>query len=65
MFPAGSSWPGPAGSWEPRLWQRQGERGALFADMGPAPDTEADPAAQSYKAVAEVFLELGCGKFPV
>ena len=34
-----------------------GGEGALFADMGPAPDTEADPAAQSYKAVAEMFLE--------
>ena len=40
-----------------------GGEGALFADMGPAPDTEADPAAQSYKAVAEVFLELGAENF--
>ena len=40
-----------------------GERAAVFADLGPAPDTEAAPAAQSYRAAAEIFLEMGAENF--
>ncbi len=36
---------------------------AAFADLGPAPDTEAEPAAEIYKAVASVFLEMGAENF--
>ncbi|HIW08184.1 MAG TPA: bifunctional homocysteine S-methyltransferase/methylenetetrahydrofolate reductase [Candidatus Faecalibacterium intestinigallinarum] len=40
-----------------------GDRAAVFADLGPAPDTEAGPAAESYKAVADIFLEKGAQNF--
>ena len=36
---------------------------AVFADLGPAPDTEAVPAAQVYTAVAERFAALGAKNF--
>ncbi|WP_423406279.1 bifunctional homocysteine S-methyltransferase/methylenetetrahydrofolate reductase [Faecalibacterium prausnitzii] len=35
----------------------------VFADLGPAPDTEALPAAQVYTAVAEQFRKLGAKNF--
>ena len=35
----------------------------LFADLGPAPDTEALPAAQVYIALAERFAALGAKNF--
>lgn len=41
-----------------------GETGtAVFADLGPAPDTENLPAAQVYLAVAKRFALLGAGNF--
>ena len=40
-----------------------GEDAAVFADLGPAPDTEAGPAGASYRAAAELFLELGAVNF--
>ena len=41
-----------------------GESGAaVFADLGPAPDTEADPAGQVYTAVAKQFAALGAKNF--
>ena len=41
-----------------------GETGAaVFADLGPAPDTEALPAAQLYKAAAKRFALLGARNF--
>ena len=43
--------------------QAAGEKAAVFADLGPAPDTEAGPAAESYKAVADIFLEMGAQNF--
>ena len=36
---------------------------AVFADFGPAPDTEAVPAAQVYTAVAKQFAALGARNF--
>ena len=36
---------------------------AAFADLGPAPDTEALPAAEVYKMVAERFCTLGAKNF--
>jgi len=36
---------------------------AVFADFGPAPDTEALPAAQLYIALADRFIELGAKDF--
>ena len=36
---------------------------AVFADLGPAPDTEALPAAQIYTALAERFVALGAKNF--
>ena len=36
---------------------------AVFADLGPAPDTEALPAAQLYKNLAERFAALGAKNF--
>ena len=36
---------------------------AVFADIGPAPDTEALPAAQLYMALADCFLALGAKNF--
>lgn len=35
----------------------------VFADLGPAPETEALPAAQVYAAVAEQFRKLGAKNF--
>ena len=41
-----------------------GETGAaVFADLGPAPDTENNPAAQVYLAVAKRFALLGARNF--
>ena len=36
---------------------------AVFADLGPAPDTEAAPAGRAYEAVARKFVELGAENF--
>ena len=36
---------------------------AVFADLGPAPDTEAIPAGQVYTAVAKQFMALGARNF--
>ena len=36
---------------------------AVFADIGPAPDTEAQPAAQLYIALADRFAALGTKNF--
>ena len=36
---------------------------AVFADLGPAPDTEAAPAGQVYTAVAKQFAALGARNF--
>ena len=36
---------------------------AVFADLGPAPDTEAVPAGQIYTAVAKQFAALGARNF--
>ena len=36
---------------------------AVFADLGPAPDTEALPAAQLYRRAADCFIELGAKNF--
>ena len=36
---------------------------AVFADIGPAPDTEALPAAQVYQMVAKQFQDLGAANF--
>ena len=36
---------------------------AVFADIGPAPDTEALPAVQLYTALADCFLALGAKNF--
>ena len=44
--------------------QAAGETGAaVFADLGPAPDTEAVPAGQVYTAVAKQFEALGARNF--
>ena len=44
--------------------QAAGETGAaVFADLGPAPDTEAVPAGQGYTAVAKQFAALGARNF--
>mgnify|MGYP000529738013 CR=1 FL=1 len=58
---AGSSWRMQAGSWQQRP---PGETGAaVFADLGPAPDTENLPAEQVYLAVAKRFALLGARNF--
>lgn len=61
---------GGAAGWEELVragWrlaaQAAGENAAVFADLGPALDTEAGPAGTSYRAVAEVFLEMGAENF--
>ena len=41
----------------------QPQGAAVFADIGPAPDTEAKPAGSIYCAVAEHFLTLGAKNF--
>ena len=44
--------------------QAAGETGAaVFADLGPASDTEAVPAGQVYTAVAKLFAALGARNF--
>ena len=46
------------------MYKRQEETGAaVFADLGPAPDTEAVPAGQVYTAVAKQFAALGARNF--
>ncbi len=46
-----------------RLAVEAAEGAAVFADLGPAPDTEAQPAAQVYTAVALRFAALGAKNF--
>ena len=36
---------------------------AVFADLGPAPDTEAAPASSAYGLVAQQFAALGAKNF--
>ena len=36
---------------------------AVFADLGPAPDTEGTPAADAYLAVVQRFVQLGAENF--
>lgn len=43
--------------------QAAGEECVVFADIGPAPDTEATPAEQVYKEISEKFLQLGARCF--
>ncbi len=40
-----------------------GDRAAVFADIGPAPDTEGLTAAQVYTAVAKHFAQLGAKNY--
>ena len=40
-----------------------GEQAAVFADLGPAPDSEGLPAGEVYRRTAEVFLTLGAKNF--
>ena len=42
---------------------RRGDGHRRFADLGPAPDTEAVPAGQVYTAVAKQFAALGARNF--
>ena len=41
----------------------QPQGAAVFADIGPAPETEARPAGEVYRKVAERFLKLGAKNF--
>ena len=47
----------------PRLAAARETGAAVFADLGPAPDTEAVPAGQVYTAVAKQFAALGARNF--
>ena len=53
----------PQAGWQLAV-QAAGETGAaVFADLGPAPDTEAVPAGPVYMAVAKQFAALGARNF--
>ena len=49
--------------WKLAVQAVEGTAAAVFADIGPAPDTEALPAAQVYTTVAEQFCKLGATNF--
>ena len=52
-----------AAGWALACRSAEGTGAAVFADLGPAPATDAAPAAGTYQAVARVFLELGAENF--
>ena len=59
-----------AGSWQALAragWklasEAAGDKAVVFADIGPAPDTEALPAADVYKALLKEFVALGADNF--
>ena len=60
----GTEWrPLAAAGWQLAARAVEGTGAAVFADFGPAFATEAAPAAQTYRAVAETFLDLGAENF--
>ena len=52
-----------AAGWALACRAAEGTGAAVFADLGPAPATEDAPAAGTYPAVAQVFLDLGAENF--
>lgn len=52
-----------AAGWRLACRAAEGTGAAVFADLGPAPATDAAPAAQTYRAAAQVFLDLGAENF--
>ena len=52
-----------AAGWRLACRAAEGTGAAVFADLGPAPATDAAPAAQTYQAAAQVFLDLGAENF--
>ena len=49
--------------WQLAVQAAEGTGAAVFADLGPAPDTEAVPAGQVYTAVVKQFAALGARNF--
>ena len=49
--------------WKLAVEAAQETGAAVFADLGPAPDTESAPAASIYTAVADCFVEQGAKNF--
>ena len=49
--------------WQLAVQAAEETSAAVFADLGPAPDTEAVPAGQVYTAVAKQFTALGARNF--
>ena len=49
--------------WQLAVQDAEETGAAVFADLGPAPDTEAVPAGQVYTAVAKQFAALGARNF--
>lgn len=49
--------------WQLAQQAAEGSGALVFADLGPAPDTESCPAAQAYEAVARQFVQLGAKCF--
>ena len=49
--------------WQLAVQAEEETGAAVFADLGPAPDTEAVPAGQVYTAVAKQFVALGARNF--
>ena len=49
--------------WQLAVQAEEETGAAVFADLGPAPDTEAVPAGQVYTAVAKQFAALGARNF--
>lgn len=49
--------------WQLAVQAAEETSAAVFADLGPAPDTEAVPAGQVYTAVAKQFAALGARNF--
>ena len=49
--------------WQRAVQAAEETGAAVFADLGPAPDTEAVPAGQVYTAVAKQFAALGARNF--
>ena len=52
-----------AAGWRLACRAAEGTGAVVFADLGPAPATDAAPAAQTYRAAAQVFLDLGAENF--
>ena len=63
VFPAYSKTVWAEAGWKLACDAAAEKDAAVFADLGPAPDTEAAPASSAYGLVAQQFAALGAKNF--